>query len=290
MNELGECRAAHAAGHDIVDREIERLRAEQRQVRDELDAINVARKHAEPHPHYHRFKKGGTGAAAGQTAAHVVSMIGVLASPTALVTEQLQNCADRNNAGLARLVDLTRLLDADAAYAITGMLFLTRKGLLDNGAVRADWLDRPKLGLGQGPCFHGLRARHNAGYVGLWSLDRDAFVARFAGLGTVSTRTFGDAVFALVDGDPGDLAERGTRVLHARAAAAYDADCASFAAWQLAHPDALGWRDRPPVSAQGHLARTTAEQLDIAMPSTGTRGDAAVWLDDHDANLRFRKD
>jgi hypothetical protein len=274
----------------IIDRAIENLRAEQRRVWDEREAIVVARRRAEHHPHYHRFVVGGTGAAAGQTAVHVVPTIGALASPTASVIEQLKTRADSSDAGLARLIDLTKLIDVDAAYESAGLAALTRKGLLDDGDVPADWLDRPKLGLGQGPCFHGLRARHNAAYVGLWSLDRDAFVVRFACMGAASARTFGDAVFALVDGDPGDLADLGARILHERAAVAYHADRASFAAWQLEHPDALAWRDRPPVSAQGHLARTTAGQLGIAVPSTGTRGDAAAWLDDHDANLRFRKD
>ena len=170
------------------------------------------------------------------------------------------------------------------------MAVLARKGLLDNDKVLADWLNRPKLGLGQGPCFHGLRATHNTAYVGLWSLSPEAFIARFAAFPAVSGTTLGDAVFALVNGDPGDLAPLGARVLHMRAAAAYHADCASFAAWQLEHPDALTWRDRPPVSAQGHLVRATAGQLDIAVPATGTRGEAAIWLADHDANLRFRKD
>jgi hypothetical protein len=290
MDRLDERRAAEIEEDAIIVRAVEHLRARQRLVRDEQDAIEVARKRAEFHPHYHRFLIGGTGAAAGQTVAHIVPMIGALASPTARVIEQLKTGIGSGDGGLARLTDLTKLLDANAFFATAGMAVLARKGLLDEGEVPTDWLDRTKLGLGQGPCFHGLRARHNAGYVGLWSLDRDAFVARFAGSAAATVRTFGDAVCALVDGDPGDLAELGARVLHARAAATYHADCACFVAWQLEHPDALAWRDRPPVSAQGHLARTTAEQLDIAMSNTGTRGDAAAWLDDHDANLRFRKD
>jgi hypothetical protein len=290
MGRLDEHCIADMDKDAIIDRTIEHLRAEQRRVRDNRDAIDVARKRAEPHPHYHRFVIGGTGAAAGQTAVHIVPMIGALASPTASVIEQLKTRADSSDAGLARLIDLTKLIDADAVNATTGMAVLTRKGLLDNGAVPADWLNRAKLGLGLGPCFHSLRAGHNAAYVGLWSLDRAAFAERFASSAAASARTFGDAVFALVDSDPGDLADLGALVLHDRAAVAYHTDCTSFAAWQLAHPDALGWRDRPPVSAQGHLARTTAKQLDIAMPCTGTRDDAAMWLDDHDANLRFRKD
>ncbi|WP_419826440.1 hypothetical protein [Sphingomonas sp.] len=46
-------------------------------------------------------------------------------------------------------------------------------------------------------------------------------------------------------------------------------------------------RWKPPLSHQGHLAVTTARALNITLPAARTRGHAANWLDDHDANLRF---
>jgi hypothetical protein len=82
--------------------------------------------------------------------------------------------------------------------------------------------------------------------------------------------------------------DRGTRASHLRATAAYHDDCKRFAVWQADHPGHF-WPNRLANTRQGHLSRTTAEALGLTTPALIRRGEAARWLDAHDANLRFTK-
>lgn len=201
MDEMNRV-SSHDEIDALIDAEITALRRERHAAWAEVDLLDNVLKRSEPHPHYHRFVLGGTGRAAAQDARHVVAMIGALATTATTIVPMMLESSSGTDAGLARLADLTRVLDGGASA----------------------------------------------------------------------------------------LAKRGRQVLHDRAAAAYHADCARFDAWQAETPDRTEWRALPPVSRQGHLARTTAKHRDIIPPVATSRGDAADWLADAGANIRFRKD
>ncbi|MEH3036278.1 MAG: hypothetical protein PGN23_07295 [Sphingomonas adhaesiva] len=152
------------------------------------------------------------------------------------------------------------------------------------------WRAAPKFGLGAPFVIFGFDAADRDAWDGIWALP----LSDLAALGTA----FADSdVFAaagmvlatLVARHRVELGARGAHARHRRAVAAYRDDCARFAAWQVDHPD-HPWPSRLANARQGQLVRTTAAALDLPMPALVRRGDAAVWLDAHDANLRFTKE
>jgi hypothetical protein len=78
-------------------------------------------------------------------------------------------------------------------------------------------------------------------------------------------------------------------LLHEQARQAYEAECRKFEAWQEAHPDDVGWREKPATKAQWMLIRRTVDRLRLnELPKRITCGEAHDWLESHDANVRFR--
>lgn len=83
------------------------------------------------------------------------------------------------------------------------------------------------------------------------------------------------------------LTRRGQRVLHRRRRDRYEADCASW----TATPDAVkqgSWRSKRMTKGQRYEIIRTCQRLGIDPPGPIKRGDAAVWLESHGANLNYR--
>lgn len=112
-------------------------------------------------------------------------------------------------------------------------------------------------------------------------LDR---LARKAGLGGRPLLTIlADLIAIYRDA----LTRRGQRVLHRRRRDRYLADCASWAAT----PDAVkqgSWRSKRMTKGQRYEIIRTCQRLGIDPPGPIKRGDAAVWLESHGANLNYR--
>ncbi|NMW32735.1 hypothetical protein HKD42_11745 [Altererythrobacter sp. RZ02] len=85
-----------------------------------------------------------------------------------------------------------------------------------------------------------------------------------------------------------DWTELGKHQHWDRARREYEAEVEGFKKWQAENPDKTSWRDKPATKNQYFLIWRTAEHLGIQQPLNLKCGEAHDWLDNHDANLRFR--
>lgn len=149
--------------------------------------------------------------------------------------------------------------------------------------------DADKLALGCVFYDLGFRADHASALMGLWSLGVSALLQRIdVAAAAAPGAAFGACLLAAVQADEQALAARGARSRFRRDEHRY---FERRQTWELASEDvhAGAWRERPATRRQGQLMITTARALMIPPPQRLTRGAAADWLEEHGANLRFRK-
>lgn len=252
-----------------------------------LDAEQAALGH---HPHYPGYVAGGMFFESEFGAGHILAALGVHALDWRVVLDRLADVpADDADDVAGLLPRLRTVCEADLTLEVAGERLAGEQGLLKQGRIDPFWLKRPKFGLGQAAMVFGLAPQHTAGHRGLYALPL-AVLRRGFENAAVNQRDqrFGALLVPVIEAGGERLARIGAAAFQRDADARYRADCAAFAAHQRANPDRR-WRWKPPLSRQGHLAVTTAHALDINLPTVRTRGHAANWLGDHDANLRFAK-
>lgn len=238
------------------------------------------------HPHHHWWTAGGLAVACGLGSPDILGVAGFLAQPWPAF------CARLADAGTDDFL-LRRFPGAiardPAILEQAGAALLHDHGLLIGMELPPRWSARPKFGLGAPFIAFGFDACDRDAWDGAWTLPLDELDVRGTALtGGGVFPAAGTMLATLVAHHRVELRARGAHARQLRAAAAYHADCTRFAEWQADHPD-HPWPSRLANARQGHLARTTAEALDLPMPALVRRGDAAAWLGAHDANLRFTK-
>ncbi|MGI4733030.1 MAG: hypothetical protein ACRYFW_14980 [Janthinobacterium lividum] len=242
------------------------------------------------HPNHLGYLFGGDYASRGMGAAHMLPLVGWHRLPFETAIDRLKEAGVDHAADGDLLTAVRIACETDQELEAAGFAWLGEVGLLKHGAVDRYWLKKPTLGLGQPARMHGLVREHHDGHRGLYALDLADLRARFsdAAAGAPDTSYGGLLGSVVATGGP-VLAALGTAAMHQDAEARYEADALSFAAHQrsTARRD---WRGKPSLSAQGHLARRTADARDLALPTERTRGAAADWLDANGANVRFRED
>ena len=269
-----------------IDLEIASARATLASSHAEIAALNDEQKALGKHPHYAIYRHGGIGAARDMGISHILPHAGIYRLPHGEAIAKLKQARDVSGEDCL-ISALKQTCESDAMLEIAGHAWFDEQGLLKRGTLDPFWLKRPKLGLGYPARLHGLAAEDADAHRGLYTLTPSELLERFADVACSAADTFGDLLPAVVAAGGADLATTGTAAAEADAAERYWAKSASFAAHQRATGDRR-WRWKPPLSRQGHHARTIAELNDVAMPAERTRGHAANWLDENGANPRFR--
>lgn len=243
------------------------------------------------HPNYPAYVHGGILTDKGFVSAHILAVAGFYDLDWREALDRLDDApADPDDDPACLLVRLRHACEADAMLEVAGFAWCEQSHLLKRGAIDGYWLRRPKLGLGQPAKAFGLRPDHAAAHRGLFALSTVTLKRGFENAAVnQSDQRFGAMLPAVIDMGGQRLARIGAAALHDDAETRYRDDCHRFAAHQAATPDRR-WRWKPPLSRQGHLAITTARAKNIAIPAERTRGHAAGWLDDHDANIRFARE
>jgi|GEM_PF-2477855 len=237
------------------------------------------------HPNASAYPHGGILATEDFAAPHVLPFMGFADLAWTTAVSRISKLFDGGDDRV--LTRVRQICEQDAGLEEAGLAWCAKVGLLRNGKPPKLWLARPKLGLGQTAKFHGLKRVDVPAHRGIYALGIDPMVQAFA---TASAgkhdQSFG-ALLPTVIADGGErLHNIGAAALHADAETRYRARERSFAAHQ-ATAQGKGWRNKPATSRQGHLAVATARALGVDIPAEQNRGDAADWLDSHDANLRF---
>ncbi|MDH7972986.1 hypothetical protein QH494_12435 [Sphingomonas sp. AR_OL41] len=280
----GDPRALLAA----IDHQLASLVASRETALDRIVALDAEQAALGYHPNYPAYVHGGIYADKGFGSGHILAVAGFHDLDWREALDRLTTApADVGDDPDCLLVRLRHACEADAMLEVSGLVWCDQVGLLKRGAINAFWIKRPKLGLGQPAKAAGLGPGQAAAHRGLYSLSIATLARGFdnAAVNQPDHR-FGAMLSAVIETGGSRLARIGAEALHRDAEARYRDDCRSFAAHQAATSD-RHWRWKPPLSRQGHLAVTTARAKDIAMPTERTRGHAASWLDDHDANIRF---
>ncbi|AIT05128.1 hypothetical protein MC45_00210 [Sphingomonas taxi] len=236
------------------------------------------------HPHHHWWTAGGLAIACGLGSADILTAAGLLAQSWQTFCERLAEAGE--DQCVLQLFPAAIARDR-AALEIAGAAMLHDHGLLTGTELPLRWRAAPKFGLGAPFVAFGFDAADRDAWDGIWALP----LSDLAALGAAITDSdifpaAGTMLATLVARHRVDLRARGAHARHLRAVAAYRDDCSRFATWQAGHPD-HPWPNRLANARQGHLARTTAAALDLPVPTLVRRGEAARWLDAHDANLRF---
>lgn len=250
-----------------------------------LDAEQAALGH---HPNTIAYAHGGVAALRDMGSSHILAHAGLYRLPYGDAIARLGDARDDGDDDCL-IAALRRVCESEPLLEIAGLAWLDEHGLLKRGGIDPFWIKRPKLGLGQPAKLHGLTVADTAAHRGLYTFAPSELRGRFDAVAAVSADTFGDLIPAVIAAGGAELVAIGKAASEADAAERYWAKCASFAAHQRAHGDRR-WRWKPPLSRQGHHARTIAELKEFAMPAERTRGHAATWLDDNGANPRFRED
>jgi hypothetical protein len=240
------------------------------------------------HPHYAIYRHGGIAAVRGMGVAHILAHAGFYTLPHPAAVAKLAEARDAHDDDCL-ITALKSACESDAMLEVAGHAWFDELGLLKGGALNPFWVKRPKLGLGYPARLYGLNAEDAVAHRGLYVLNPLELRERFAEVACSAEQTFGDLLSSVIASGGTELAAIGSAATEADAADRYWARCASFAAHQRATGDRR-WRWKPPLSRQGHHARTIAEFKSVDMPSERTRGHAATWLDDNGANPRFRRD
>lgn len=279
--------------HDLVaavDRRIVEARAARQTAIDEIIALDAEQSRLGHHPHYPAYIMGGMLVEHGFGAGHIAAVLGVHALDWRAVLERMAATPPVHKADEIDLLPrLRNACETDPMLEVTGERLAAELGLLDYDRIDPFWLKRPKFGLGQAALAFGIEPEHANGHRGLYALPVDVLKrgCERVGAGQADQR-FGAMLVPLIETGGERLARIGANAFHHDAETRYQRDCARFAAHQRKNPDRR-WRWKPPLSRQGHLAVTTARALGVEMPAERTRGHAANWLGDHDANLRFIK-
>jgi hypothetical protein len=251
-----------------------------------LDAERATLGH---HPHYTAYVHGGMLAERGFGPQHILAVLGfhTLDWREALARMAASASASPDDEEADLLGRLHRVCASDPMLEVAGERLLLDLGLLKHGGIDPFWLKRPKLGLGQAAKMFGLAPGHADGHRGLYDLTAAALRRLFddAATGQPDQR-FGALLLPIIIAGGAPLAASGAAAFHRDAETRYRDDCRRFAEHQRREPSRR-WRWKPALSRQGHLAVTTARQTGVAVPAERTRGHAANWLADHDANLRF---
>ena len=271
-----------------VDEQLELLRRAQAIAVADIARLAGTQKALGYHPNHLGYMFGGDFASRGMGAAHILPLAGWHRLPFGTAINRL---ADHDDAGGGDLLAAVRAAcESDQSLEAAGFAWLDDVGALKRGAVDHYWLKRPALGLGQPARLHGLDREHHDAHRGLYALDLADLRDRFTTVATgASDTSFGGLLIRAIEAGGPVLAALGTAVIHQDAKQRYQADALSFADYQRA-TTRREWRFKPPLSAQGHLARRTADARGIKLPAAGTRGGAADWLDETGANIRFRED
>lgn len=248
-----------------------------------LDAKQVA---LGDHPHYAGYVAGGMLYERGFGVGHILPVLGLHTRDWREVLARIAAApVDADEADL--LPRLRAACEADPILEMVGERFAGDLDLLKKGRIDPFWLKRPKFGLGQAAMAFGLEPHYADGHRGVYAVPLPVLRRGFESAAVnQGDQRFGALLVPVIEVGGDRLARIGAAALHRDAEARYRDDCAAFAAHQRANPDRR-WRWKPPLSRQGHLAVTTARALDIDLPAARTRGHAANWLGDHDANLRF---
>lgn len=243
------------------------------------------------HPNYPAYVHGGMLVDKGFGSAHILAVAGFYDLDWREALDRLDDApADPGDDPACLLVRLRHACEADAMLEVAGFAWCKQSHLLKRGAINGYWLKRPKLGLGQPAKAFGLKPEHAAAHRGLFALSTATLKRGFeSAAANLSDQRFGAVVPAVIDMGGQRLGRIGAAALHDDAETRYREDCRRFAEHQAATPDRR-WRGKPPLSRQGHLAITTARAKNIAVPAERTRGHAAAWLKDHDANIRFTRE
>lgn len=267
-----------------TDRLIARLNAEKAAAAMALAERGQALKAVADNPNATAHANGGILASKSFGAPHVLPFIGFADLPWRIALTRIAEMADYADCTLTRI----RLIcEQDAGLEETGVHWCRDKGFLRNGEPPKGWFIRPKLGLGQPAKSNGLTRDDAPAHRGIYALGIDQMIHTFSNASSGQhDLTFGAMLPAVIAQGGEQLHDLGVAAVHADAEARYFERKRSFAARQAATSDRR-WRDKPPTSRQGHLAITTARRLGVSLPSARNRGDAADWLDDHGANLRF---
>ncbi|WP_174291067.1 hypothetical protein [Sphingomonas bacterium] len=257
---------------------------------DTIAALDAEQAALGQHPHYPAYIAGGMLFERGFGAGHIFAVLGAHTLDWREVIARLANMPVDDADDVADLLPRLRTLcDADPMLEVTGEAMVDELDLLKQGRIDPFWLKRPKFGLGQAALAFGLAPHHGSGHRGLHALPL-AVLRRGFESAAVNQRDqrFGSLLVPVIEAGGERLARIGAAAFHRDAEARYCDDCNRFVAHQRANPDRR-WRWKPPLSRQGHLAVTTAQALEVGLPAACTRGHAANWLGNHDANLRFTK-
>lgn len=270
-----------------IDDEIARARATVANAKAQILALDAEQAALGHHPNYAIYRHGGIAAVRDMGVSHILAHAGFYRLP---YEEAVARLADARNEidDDCLIVAMKCACESDPLLEIAGLAWLDEQDLLKCGGLDPFWVKRPKLGLGYPAKLHGLTAADAEPHRGLYKLSPSDLRGRFAAVAPTPDATFGDQLPTVIAAGGAALAAIGAAAAEADAAERYWEKCASFAAHQRATSDRR-WRWKPPLSRQGHHARTIADLNDVAMPAERTRGHAANWLDDNGANPRFRE-
>lgn len=238
------------------------------------------------HPHHHWWTAGGIAVASGLGSPDILGVAGLLAQPWPAFCARFAEAGEHD----CLLQRIPAAIARDRAVLdLAGAALLQEHGLLTGTTLPPRWRAAPKFGLGAPFIAFGFDAADRDAWDGIWALP----LSDLAALGTAFADSdvfpaAGTMLATLVAYHRVELGARGAHARHLRTTTAYRDDCARFARWQTDHPN-HPWPSRLANARQGHLARTTAAALDLPVPALVRRGEAARWLDTHDANLRFTK-
>lgn len=273
-----------------IDRLIAKANISRETVAAEIVALNAEQVALGHHSHYAGYVAGGMLNERGFGAGHILAVLGVHALDWRDILDRLADARVDDDADPADLLPRLRsMCEADPMLEVAGERLAADLGLLQQGCIDPFWLKRPKFGLGQAAMAFGVEPHHADGHRGLYALPLAVLHRGFerAAAGQDDQR-FGALLVPVIETGGERLARIGAAALHRDAEARYHEDCARFAAHEQANLDRR-WRWKPPLSRQGHLAVTTSRALGVDLPAERTRGHAANWLGDYDANLRFSK-
>lgn len=252
-----------------------------------LDAERATLGH---HPNYTAYVHGGMLAERGFGPQDILAVLGFHALDWRDAIACLAASASPDDGEMDLLGRLHRVCASDPMLEVAGERLLLDLGLLKHGGIDPFWLKRPKLGLGQAAKMFGLAPGHADGHRGLYDLTAAALRRLFDdGATGQPDQRFGALLLPVIIAGGAPLAASGAEAFHRDAEARYRDDCRRFAERQR-RDLRRHWRWKPALSRQGHLAVITARQTAVAVPAERTRGHAANWLADHDANLRFNRE
>jgi len=270
-----------------IDERVFRLKAARQDATEQIDTRDSEQAPLGHHPNYAAYIPGGMLEDKQFGVDHILAVAGFHTLGWREALARLEAAPDCDDEPRCLLIRLRNACEIDPMLEIAGQAFFAERDQLKCGDIDPYWLKRPRLGLGQAANAFGVEPTHAEAHRGLYALPLAALRRGFENAATnQSDQRFGAMLVPVIEAGGNRLARIGAAAIHRDAETRYREDCKRFAAHQRANPSRQ-WRWKPALSRQGHLAVTTARAKEIALPSERTRGHAATWLDDHDANIRF---